>query len=203
MNDNSIHLKTSARPTPYCLVSYTTFTTQHLHPHFEISYIVKGRYVYSVKDSTYELQAGDIFFSPPYSLHSFQVQSEEYERLIVAFTAEDLGLISDLLQDNLLMRARLLRCYLSAVHILSSCLCSRCISASKNTLSLCASTTQKPYYGKRIVLLPRFRAKQDSAAFARLTVCSTSTSTQPRRSGEMPTENKIKRERPIGYEMKK
>lgn len=99
MDNNAIHLKSGIKPTPYCIVSHTAYTGQHLHPHIEIAHIVKGRYIYSIEEETFELQAGDIFFLPPYTLHSFQVQTEEYERLIVTISAEDLGLISALFQN--------------------------------------------------------------------------------------------------------
>ncbi len=100
MNKNSITLKNGISPTPYCHNSLTPRTSQHLHPHIEIDYIVKGRYIYSLDDKSFELQAGDIIFLPSYTLHSFQVQTKEYERLIVAFKPEDLGLIGDLMQNN-------------------------------------------------------------------------------------------------------
>lgn len=49
------------------------YATEHTHPHEQCGYVISGKYLMTVEDNEFILEAGDSYAVPGNTLHSFKV----------------------------------------------------------------------------------------------------------------------------------
>ena len=77
---------------------FTLNVKPHNHAFFEMHLIISGSLVYRFSDSTVTIKSGQLLFIPPHVIHCLQHQSDEFQKLTVAFESE--GELSNILASK-------------------------------------------------------------------------------------------------------
>lgn len=68
------------RTTPFSM------STHHFHPYYEVYFLLTGKRVYFIKDTTYSVDAGDVVFIDKHEVHkTLQAAEPEHERIVIHF----------------------------------------------------------------------------------------------------------------------
>lgn len=63
-----------------------SMTSNHFHTYYEVYFLLTGKRVYFIKDSTYSIEAGDVVFIGKQEVHkTLQAAEPEHERIVIHF----------------------------------------------------------------------------------------------------------------------
>jgi AraC-like DNA-binding protein len=64
----------------------SNMASNHFHPYYEVYFLLSGKRIYFVKDSTYSIEAGDLVFIDKHEVHKTQYSGEpEQETIVIHF----------------------------------------------------------------------------------------------------------------------